>query len=84
MAIMRGDQKKPGCDVPIFQLIQWKYAIRLEMAGLRFKGGRSVAMHAKIKLGLPLNLKKEQVIEEIIKILNTPDLEDMPCNGTVH
>lgn len=37
-------------DVPIFQLLQWKYALKLEIAGLRHSHG-SVYAHVKRTLG---------------------------------
>lgn len=52
MTILRGDKKVPGCDIPVFQLLQWKYAIKLEAKGLRHSSGRSVYKHAKQKLGI--------------------------------
>lgn len=49
----------------IFQLIQWRAAIRLEARGMRHSSGKSVRKFAALKLGLPANAKAEVVIAEI-------------------
>lgn len=46
-----GDLRPSGCAVPVFQLLQWKHAIRLEAKGLRHSSGRSVRAHAARVLG---------------------------------
>jgi len=69
---MRGDQKVVGCDVPVFQLLQWKYAIRLESKGLRHSSGRSVRKFACGKLGLKPGTKADVVIARIDEILANP------------
>ena len=68
-SVMRGDLKAPGCDVPIFQLLQWKYAIKLEKLGLRHSSGRSVRAHACRTLGLKPRMAAESVIGQIDAIL---------------
>lgn len=70
--MMRGDQKVEDCDVPVFQLLQWKFAIKLEAKGMRHSSGRSVAKHARIVLGLPPRMKREAVIARIDEILKRP------------
>ena len=41
-------------EVPLFQLLQWKYAIKIEMqTGMKMKGGRSVATHVRRFLSAP-------------------------------
>jgi hypothetical protein len=68
--VIRGDLKPKGCEVPIFQLLQWKYALRIETkTGLHHSKG-NVRLHVCRKLGLPLDLTKQSVIEEIQKILD--------------
>lgn len=52
--------------VPVFQLLQWKHAIRLEAKGIKF--GRSVHAHAKHVLGITGN--REKVIAHIQTILD--------------
>lgn len=52
-------------NIPVFQLLQWKYAIRLQMAGMKHSSGRSVRRHAAIKLGLKPNSKGDVVIAKI-------------------
>ena len=70
MSIMRGDAKMEGCHVPIFQLLQFKHAIKLESLGMRHSSGRSVAAHAKRALKLPRNMRRENVIARIEEILS--------------
>lgn len=41
-------------ELPLFQLLQWKYAIKIEMqTGMKMKGGRSVATHVRRFLSAP-------------------------------
>ncbi len=66
--MMRGDAKVEGCNVPIFQLLQWKHAIRLEAKCLE-EGWpkpfpRSVFAYAKGRLGLN-TAKREVVVAKI-------------------
>jgi hypothetical protein len=83
---MRGDTKAPGCDVPVFQLLQWKHAIRLE-ATCAEKGWpapfpRSVWAHAKRKLGVKGS--REKVVAHIQGILDRYQrsrLEQTPPQG---
>jgi len=48
-----------------FQLLQWKYAIRMEQRGMRHSSGRSVRKHAALALGLKANAKADEVIAAI-------------------
>ena len=71
--MMRGDTKVEGCDVPLFQLLQWKHAIRLE-AKCAEKGWptpfrRSVHAHAKRKLGVKGS--REKVVAHIESLLTS-------------
>ena len=36
----------------IFQLLQWKYGLKLEKEGMKMKGGRSISSHLRRLLGL--------------------------------
>lgn len=49
--VLDGSWRPEGCAVPVFQLLQWKHAIRLEAKGLRHSSGRSVRAHAARVLG---------------------------------
>jgi hypothetical protein len=41
-------------ELSLFQLLQWKHAIKLEMeTGMKMKGGRSVATHVRRFLSAP-------------------------------
>lgn len=51
--------------VSVFQLLQWKHAIRLEGKGLRHSSGRSVRAHAAKILGC----KRGEVAERIERLL---------------
>lgn len=51
-ALVPGDLSPSGCAVPVFQLLQWKHAIRLEALGLRHSSGRSCRAHAARVLGV--------------------------------
>lgn len=53
--------------IHLFQLFQWKAAIQLEAKGMRHSSGRSVRKHACQKLGLPIDLDHDSVIEAIWK-----------------
>lgn len=50
---------KSGGGVPVFQLLQWKHAIRLEALGMRHSRG-SVTAHAKRALNIRGNRDKVQ------------------------
>jgi len=54
-----------GSGVAAFQLLQWKYAIRLEQAGMRHSSGRSVRKFAAQNLGLAANAKAPVVLAAI-------------------
>ncbi len=56
-------------EVSIFQLIQFKAAIKLEKLGMKHSSGRSVSAHAKKLLGLPRNTSHDEVIAKIETIL---------------
>lgn len=51
-------------EVPWFQLLQWKYAIHLEMQGLRHSRG-SVTAHVRRKLSAPNNYQREQIYNHL-------------------
>lgn len=61
-------------SVPVFQLLQWKYAIRLEAKGLRHSSGRSVRAHAARVLGC----KRGEAAARIEDLL---DAAPMPSPG---
>lgn len=52
--------------VPTFQLLQWKYAIKLERLGMKHSSGRSVRAHAARVLGCK-RTEVEECIEAILK-----------------
>ena len=53
--------------VPVFQLMQWKHALHLELKGLKNSQG-SVYAHVKTKLNLKGNRKKvSEQLDEIVK-----------------
>lgn len=58
-------------EIRMFQLLQWKYALKLEIKGMRHSQG-SVYAHVKRQLGLRGNRAKvlaqlESIIEEGMK-----------------
>lgn len=55
--------------VPVFQLLQWKHAIRLEAKGLKHSSGRSVYAHAKRILGIKGN--RDKVLAHIQSLLDS-------------
>jgi hypothetical protein len=50
--------------VPMFQLLQWKYAIGLEMKGLKFSRG-SVTAHVRKRLSAPRSYKRADLHQHI-------------------
>ena len=52
-------------DVTVFQLIQFKAAIKLEKLGMRHSSGRSVSAHVKKLFGLPRNTSHDALIKLI-------------------
>ena len=53
-------------EVPFFQLLQWKYALRLEVktkGKMRLKGGRTVTAHVKKLLGLKRSTPREDILK---------------------
>ncbi len=59
----------------MFQLLQWKYALKLEMIGLRHSSGRSVYAHVKRQLGFKGN--KASVLTQLCAYIE----ERMPPKG---
>lgn len=53
----------------VFQLLQWKYAIRCEARGMRHSSGRSVKAHAARMLGLRPSTPADVVIARIEEVL---------------
>lgn len=45
----------------IFQLLQWKHALRLEKVGLKMSGGRKVSTHLRKLLGVKRTYKIEDL-----------------------
>lgn len=56
-------------EVSVFQLIQFKAAIKLEKVGLKHSSGRSVAAHVKKSFKLPRNTSHDVLITMIESIL---------------
>lgn len=50
--------------IPVFQLIQWKHAVKLEGAGIRV-ARRSVTAHVKRVFGIKGPMKREDLVAEI-------------------
>jgi len=48
-----------------FQLMQWKFAVKMEAKGLRVTSGRKVTPHAAKAFGLRPRAKAELVLEHI-------------------
>jgi hypothetical protein len=62
--------------VPMFQLMQWKYAIKLEMQGMKNSRG-SVYAHAKRVLGIKGN--RQKVYDYICETI-----EDLKYENHIH
>ena len=56
-------------EVTLWQLLQWRAAVRLEAAGMRHSSGRSVRKHAALTLGLKASAKPEAGIAAIEALL---------------
>jgi len=54
--------------VPVFQLIQWKHAIKLEMEGLRYSRG-NVCAHVKKLFNIHPQEKRQVVLNAIVDVL---------------
>lgn len=52
----------------IFQLLQWKHALKLEAKGMTMSRGRKVSTHLRKLFGLKRSVKIEQ-IQEIVEDL---------------
>ena len=59
-------------QVPMFQLLQWKHALKLEITTqeklgepMRFKGGKLVSTHVRKVLGAPRNLSKQAMFQHL-------------------
>jgi hypothetical protein len=59
-----------GVGVTLFQLIQWKHALRLEEAGLKLSRGRSVSAHVKKTFGFPRNTKRSVLVKWLDSVLD--------------
>lgn len=56
-------------EVTLWQLLQWRAAVRLEAAGMRHSSGKSVRKFAAIQLGLKPTAKADVVIAAIEALL---------------
>lgn len=72
-----GAPHHPDCDcslckptIPDFQLLQRKYAVRMEKLGMKHSSGRSVRRDTAIKLGLKASASHDEVIKEIQRLLD--------------
>ena len=54
------DFKDELVELPVFQLLQWKHAIGLEMKGLKNSRG-SVTAHVRRKLSAPKNYPRKEI-----------------------
>ncbi len=61
-------------EVPLFQLIQWKHAISLEMKGLRHSRG-SVAAHVRKILSAPRSFKKEDLHSFLTEVIDDVNMQ---------
>lgn len=62
--------RDPETGVPLFQLLQWKYAIRLEGLGLHHSRG-SVTQLARTRLGLAKRAPRAAILAVIQARLDT-------------
>lgn len=49
----------------LFQLQQWKHALRLELKGMKLSGGKQVSTHLRQVLKVPRNYPKEHLLSHI-------------------
>jgi hypothetical protein len=59
------DFKNELVTVPMFQLLQWKHAIGLEMQGLKYSRG-SVTAHVRKKLSAPRSYKRADLHKHLV------------------
>lgn len=59
------DFKNELVTVPLFQLLQWKHAIGLEMQGLKHSRG-SVTAHVRKKLSAPRSYKRADLHKHLV------------------
>lgn len=58
--------------VPLFQLLQWKHALKLEMkTGMTFQGGRKASTHVRKFLSAPRSFKIEGLYNHIASSLES-------------
>lgn len=60
-----------------FHMLAQKHALRMEIAGLRFKGGRSVCAHIKREYGITAR-KKADVLAEFTALIDATFETRMP------
>ena len=53
--------------VPLFQLIQWKHALKLEMFGMKSRGG---SVYARIKKTFGWKGNRQKIYDKLVKILD--------------
>mgnify|MGYP003129690362 CR=1 FL=1 len=56
--------------VPLFQLIQWKHALKLEMFGMKSRGG---SVYARIKKTFGWSGNREKIYEKLCDFLDKED-----------
>jgi len=59
------DWNNEEVEVPIFSLLQWKYALRLECRGMRLSGRTSVYSMLRKKLKAPKSFTKHDMLRHI-------------------
>lgn len=64
------DFKNELVTVPLFQLLQWKHAIGLEMKGLKMSRG-SVTAHVRKRLSAPRSYKREDIHKHLVDSLDS-------------
>jgi len=66
--------------VPMFQLLQWKHSINLEMKGLKNSRG-SVTAHVRRKLSAPKSYKREHLYDHLVAVVEDIDKQLNPDDG---
>jgi hypothetical protein len=63
------DYNNEPVEVPLFQLLQWRAAIKLEAKGMKHSSGRSVTAHVRRTLSIPRSMPREDIVAFLAAVI---------------